>query len=251
MSIRFEEQTREELRAAAPDALVVLPVGAIEQHGPHLPVGVDTYAVTQIAHAAAQTLGGQIPLYVAPTLPFGSSHHHLPFGGTLSLSTETYLRVLVDLVESLVAGGFRRVFILNGHGGNNELIQLAARDMALRHPVSVAAASYWSIAWEALVAADAHQHGGLPGHAGIFETSLMLALRPELIREPRPHRDDLGGADPRGYSPYRAELHGSWQRINGFTDSPDLASAERGQRYLGVIVPEVARAFAEFYQRAA
>src|SRR5262249_41520040 len=158
------------------DALLVLPVGAIEQHGPHLPVAVDTYAVTHIARAAAEQAAGQIPILVAPTLPFGSSHHHLPFGGTLSLGTETYYRVLIDLAESLIAGGFRRIFFLNGHGGNNELIQLAARDLALRHPAHLAAASYWTIAWQALVAERANDSAGLPGHAGTFETSLMLAL---------------------------------------------------------------------------
>jgi creatinine amidohydrolase len=246
---RFEEYTREELQALAPEALVVLPVGAIEQHGPHLPVGVDTYAVTHIAHAAAALLNDQIPVLVAPTLPYGSSHHHLPFGGTLSISTETYLRTVGDLVESLIIGGFRRIFILNGHGGNNELIQLVARDMALRHPAHIAAASYWSIAWEALIASNAQQQGGLPGHAGIFETSLMLALHPTLIHEPRPQRADPGNTDTRGYTPFRTELHGAWQRINGYTDSPALANAELGEQHLSVIVAEVAKAFVTFHQQ--
>lgn len=246
----FEEYTREKLRALAPEALVILPVGAIEQHGPHLPVGVDTYAVTHIAHAAAALITAA-PVLVAPTLPYGSSHHHLPYGGTLSISTETYLRTVSDLVESLIVSGFRRIFILNGHGGNNELIQLVARDMALRHPAHIAAASYWSIAWEALVASDAQRQGGLPGHAGIFETALMLALHPQLIREPRPHREDPGDTDTRGYAPFRAELHGAWQRIDGYTDSPDRASAALGEQHLSVIVAEVAKAFLAFYQQTA
>jgi creatinine amidohydrolase len=248
MRLLLEELTREEARAAAPDALLILPVGATEQHGPHLPVGVDTYTVTHIARAAAAEIAGQLPALVAPTLPFGSSHHHLPFGGTLSLGTETYYRALADLAESLIVCGFRRIFILNGHGGNSELIQLVARDLALKHPAHLAAAPYWSIAWDALVAAQAHANAGLPGHAGTFETSLILALRPELVREPRPHRDALAGDDPRGFEPYRAELHGAWQRIEGYTDSPDQASAELGQRYLAIIVGEVARALIEFYQ---
>src|SRR5690349_8269436 len=181
MSLLFEEHTREELRALAPKALLVLPVGAIEQHGPHLPVGTDRFSAEHIARAAAASASRQIPVLVAPTLPFGSSQHHLPFGGTMSLGTETYYRVLTELCESLVSGGFRRIFILNGHGGNNELIQLVARDIALRHPAHLAAAPYWTIAWEALVAEAAHERAGLPGHAGTFETSLIMALRPELV----------------------------------------------------------------------
>jgi creatinine amidohydrolase len=249
MRLLLEELTRDEARAAASDALLVLPVGATEQHGPHLPIGVDTYAVTHIARAAAAEIAGQLPVLVAPTLPFGSSHHHLPFGGTLSLGTETYYRVLADLGESLIACGFRRIFILNGHGGNSELIQLVARDLALKHPAHLAAAPYWTIAWDALVAAQAHTKAGLPGHAGTFETSLILALRPELVHEPRPHRDAPEGSDPRGFQPYRAELNSAWQRIEGYTDSPDQASAEQGERYLALIVREVARALIEFYQR--
>ncbi|MBA3945601.1 MAG: creatininase family protein [Herpetosiphonaceae bacterium] len=250
MHLLLEELTRVEARAQAPETLLILPVGATEQHGPHLPVGVDAYTVTHIAREAATALQGQLPVLVAPTLPFGSSHHHLPFGGTMSLSTETYYRVLMDLIESCIVSGFRRIFVLNGHGGNNELIQLAVRDLALKHPVQLAAASYWTIAWNALIAAEAHLHGGLPGHSGIFETSLMLALRPELVREPRPHRDAPEGTAPQGLMPYRAELHGSWQRIDGYTDSPDQANAKLGEHYLAVIVQAVAQALTEFCELA-
>jgi creatinine amidohydrolase len=251
MSLLFEEHTRTELRALAPDTLLVLPVGATEQHGPHLPVGTDRFTAEHVARAAAAQASSQIQVLVAPTLPFGSSQHHLPFGGTLSLGTETYYRVLSDLCESSITCGFRRIFILNGHGGNNELIQLVARDIALKHPAHVAAAAYWTIAWDALIAEQAHVRAGLPGHAGTFESSLIMALRPELVREPRPHHDDPAGSEPSGfYAPYRAELHGAWQRMNGYTDSPDQANAERGERYLAAIAGAVARAFIEFYHSA-
>ena len=243
----FADQTREALRAAAADSLLVFPVGATEQHGPHLPVATDQLTVEYIARAAARAAAQQIPVVVAPTLPFGSSHHHLPFGGTMSLGTEVYYRTVFDLCESLVSGGFRRIFILNGHGGNNELVQLVARDLALKHPVHAAAASYWVAAWDALAAQ--HEQGGLPGHAGIFETSVMLALRPELVQEPRPHRDlPAAPPAPRPYPAVRAEHHGSWQAIDGHSDSPDLADAERGKRYLGAAVDAIAAAFVDFYQ---
>lgn len=243
----FGELTREALRAAADDSLLVFPVGATEQHGPHLPVATDHFSVEYIAREAARAAAERIPVIVAPTLPFGSSHHHLPFGGTMSLSTEVYYRTVFDLCESLVGGGFQRIFILNGHGGNHELIQLVARDLALKHPVQVAAASYWVAAWDALSAV--HEQGDLPGHAGIFETSVMMALRPELVREPRPKRELPAAAAPqRPYSAVRVERHGSWRAINGHSDSPDLADAERGKQYLATAVGAVAEAFVEFYQ---
>jgi len=246
----FQEFTRTELRDLAPHALAVFPVGATEQHGPHLPVGTDCYAVEQIARDAAARVAGAIPVVVAPTLPFGSSHHHLPFGGTMSLGTEIYYRVMHDLVESLITDGFRRIFIVNGHGGNDEVVQLVARDLARTHPAHIAAASYWDIAWDALVAEDAHLSGGLPGHAGAFEASLVLALHPDLVREPRPHRDDVTVSDPRGHRAYRAEFHGRWEEVDGYSDSPDRATSERGRTYLAAVVHAVGDAFTAFYDAA-
>jgi len=247
-TLLLRELTREQARARAPEALLVFPVGALEQHGPHLPVGTDDYLVENVARQAAAKAADRIPVLVAPTLPFGSSHHHLPFGGTMSVSTETYYRVVRELTESLLIDGFRRIFILNGHGGNHELIQLVARDLALTHEADLAAASYWTIAWDALTALGLHEHGRLPGHAGVFETSAILALHPELVREPRPHRDGPFAVSPRASAPYRSELHGSWQRIEGFTDSPDRGSAVLGRRALDAIAGAVAAAFVEFYQ---
>jgi creatinine amidohydrolase len=246
----FQELTRAELRAMAPHTLVVLPVGAIEQHGPHLPVATDFFAAEQVARTAAALAAEEIPVLVAPTMPFGSSHHHLPFGGTMSLSTETYYRVIYELAESLIISGFRRIFIVNGHGGNHELLQLVARDLALKHDAHLAAGSYWNVAWDALVAEGAHIPGELPGHAGAFETSVVMALRPELVTEPRPHRSGATGSDPRSFaSPYRSEVHGWWQSIDGYTDSPDRGEAIRGEAYLAVAARSVAKALVEFYSK--
>jgi len=116
--ILFAEMTRQELRAIAGETTVVLPLGATEQHGPHLPAGTDFFTVDRLAQAAAERAAAEIAITVTPALPFGSSNHHLIFGATLSLRTETYYRVLNDLLRSLVTDGFRRIFLLNGHGGN-------------------------------------------------------------------------------------------------------------------------------------
>jgi len=245
----FAEMNREQLRAEAPASLAVLPIGATEQHGPHLPTGTDFFTVESLAREAAARTPDDVPIIVTPTLPFGSSHHHFVFGATLSLSTETYFRVLCDLLESLVTDGFRRIFVINGHGGNHELAQLAARDIALRHPVQIAATSYWSLAWNDLVAVEAHKGRRLPGHAGDFESSIVLSLRPELSSAGWPHRDGVFESDPSGAPPkYRDERHGWWREINGFTDSPDVATAEKGENFRKAIVGSLAAAFQEFYR---
>ena len=163
--VLFHELTREEARALVPQALVVLPVGSTEQHGPHLPVITDTISVEHIARAAAAEAAKTVPVLVTPTLPFGSSDHHLPFGGTMSMRTDTYYRVLCELVESLITGGAKRVFIINGHGGNHEVAQLAARDVALKHPVSVAPGRTGRRVGRP-DRREAHTVGRFPGNAG-------------------------------------------------------------------------------------
>jgi creatinine amidohydrolase len=249
----FDELTRVRLRELAETALVVWPVGATEQHGPHLPTGTDAmHAEWVTREAATRAAGLGVTVVVAPTLRIGSSQHHLPFGGTMSLPSETYYRTVRAGVESLVTDGFRRVVVVNGHGGNHELIQLVVRDLALEIPdVHLAAGSWWTIAWDALVAAGAAEVGRFPGHAGRFETSLMLAMRPELVVHPLPHRDQPGSTDPRRFgADLRAEHAGSWQAIDGFGDSPDLASAELGRRWLDVSADAVAASLAAFHRES-
>jgi creatinine amidohydrolase len=251
--VLFDELTRVASRALAADGLVVWPVGATEQHGPHLPTGTDAMHAEWVAREAAVRAGALgVSVVVAPTLRIGSSAHHLPFGGTMSIPTETYLRVIRAGVESLAAGGFRRIFVVNGHGGNHELIQLAVRDLALELPdVHLAAGSWWAIAWDALVAAGAAEIGRFPGHAGRFETSLVLAMRPDLVVEPLPHRDDPGTTDPRRFGgDFRGEHSGFWQSIDGYGDSPDLASAELGRRWLDVASDAVAAAYVTFQRQS-
>ncbi len=247
----LQEITRVESNTRAVDSLLIFPVGALEQHGPHLPVGTDYLTVESLTRQAAVKAQSTVPVVVAPTLPFGSSQHHVPFGGTMSIGTETYYRLVSDLTESLIQGGYRRFFIVNGHGGNHELLQLVARDLALKHPVSIAAASYWTVAWDALVALDAHQPGRLPGHAGFFETSLMLSLHGALIdRAKLPHREHVASTDPRGFArPYRAEHAGAWQAIDGYSDSPDRADPQLGKKYLAAIVETLSAAMIEFHQQ--
>jgi creatinine amidohydrolase len=248
-SILFAELTRTDLADLAPRALAVVPLGATEQHGPHLPTGTDFFHAEWVARDAAARAADRIPLVVTPTLPFGSSEHHFPFGGTISLPSTLYFDTVSAIVESLVRDGFRRIFLVNGHGGNHELIQIVARDIALRLPVAVAASSWWNAAWDVMVAAGALEVGRLPGHAGGFETSLVMAMRPELVdagrlptREPAPSPPDLR------FPPLvREERAGFWQSLDGYSDGPGLANAESGRRWLEVAAAELERLFVAFH----
>lgn len=245
----LQEITRGEAARRASGALAVLPVGATEQHGPHLPLGTDFLIVEHVARAAALRGRPNIDVLVAPTFQIGSSHHHLSFGGTISLATEQYYGALRDMVTSLIGSGFRRIFIINGHGGNHEIIQLVVRDLALSHGCNLAAASYWELARKSLAEHSPDLGERLPGHAGAFETSLIMALHPDLVSNPLPHRtaEELARTTVPS-APFRAERHGFWQSIDGFTDSPDQASAERGQQLLEIIIAAVAAALVSFAQ---
>jgi creatinine amidohydrolase len=248
---RFHSMTRDEIGGCALGSTALLPVAATEQHGPHLPVCVDTLVAERLATAVAERASPEASIIVCPTVTFGASHHHLVFPGALSLSSDTLLRVLRDLTDSLVSSGFRRVFLLNAHGGNEEVVRLAARELALRHDVLAGAASYTTLAWEAMASDRAtFRFGRTPGHAGGFETSLMLFLAPELVRSdmlPLPGRGagEWTDADPAGKP--LIHRHGSWRAIDGVSDDAREASAERGQRLFDLIVAHTCDVLKQFH----
>jgi creatinine amidohydrolase len=250
LSVHFAELTREEARELGPRGLVVVPFGATEQHGPHLPLGTDTLHLSHIAVAAAERAARSVPIAVAPALPYGSSDHHLPFGGTMSLSNATLTQVALELGRSLVTGGCRRLFFLNGHGGNVDVLRTAARDLALECPVDVAVASWWDTAATELSVAGLEMDARVPGHAGAFETAVGLAVHPRLVRaRPADRATLVPGATAAGAAvapPYRVERHGAWGEFDGYTDYPLHATEEHGRHYVGVAIARLAAAFVAF-----
>ena len=249
MSVLFMEMTREEINAVAPKAIAVLPTAAIEQHGPHMATGVDTILVSEVTRRAAGKAADRVPVVVAPTLPFGSSHHHYPFGGTISYTAPNFIGAIQDILEGLVRCGFRKLVAINGHGGNSDHVGVVGQDLVNRlgHPVAVATGNYWNMAKPALLAADLLPAGEIPGHAGRFETSLMLALRPDLVREEARQATQYAAPEALGLDVDLAgavvQVHGTWGKGPGHTDHPATASAELGHALLQVLVD----AIAEFY----
>ena len=242
------EMTREQIRQTARDTVVVLPTAATEQHGPHLPVITDTTICETVARRAAKIASAEAWVTVAPTVVFGNSHHHLPFAGVLSLRSETFTQVLKDLCDCLVRSGYQRILILNGHGGNDEAIRSVARDFGIDYQVLVGASSYWTVAHDAVVGEGrVSEVGSYPGHAGGFETSCIMALRPELVDSANmPQREGRAFGRRGDTGPLTIYGHRDMERINGHTDDPRLASAEAGERFLTLIAREVARTMVAF-----
>lgn len=237
----------------APSTVAVLPVAAVEQHGPHLPVTTDTDLVTAIACAAESELSGQIIL--CPTLPYGSSDHHLSFPGTLSIGPQRYTQVVVDLLNSLIKSGFRRIIVLNGHGGNSVPVRqaLASLVKSLSPEIDIALVTYWELAGSAFAGAPPLESPAL-SHACEYETSMMLHLASERTRFDRVDRARRPAsneyiawedeAPSRGvFTVRRTEFLSS----NGSSGEPQRATAEKGAH----LFSQAVGAFVTFVRRFA
>ena len=222
-------ELREVSRAGS---LILAPIAAVEQHSRHLAVLTDTVLVTGVAEGVEQRLPDSVVLL--PTLWFGASHHHLRFGATLSASVDTHIDMLCDLLTPLLDDGWRRVMILNGHGGNIDTMQTALRRLQPRYRDRVlSAASYWDLAAEELAALAEGPRKSM-GHACEFETSMMLALRPDLVRRDQIH-DDPPRDDATLRGLYLAE--DMKQRTDhGAVGYPELATADKGRAFLAAAV---------------
>jgi creatinine amidohydrolase len=191
----WKELTAEELRAkAATDAIVVLPVGSMEQHGPHLPVGVDTILTECVCRVGAEAaVGDDVAVVVAPTVWCGMAEHHMAFGGTFSFDIPTYLAVLLAFLRSIERHGFKRVLIVNGHGGNTAALNAFLPDLARETRLLVFAVGYFDLPRTDIAPLLEDQTG--VQHACEVETSLMMVVAPDLVRHER-IAEAFGGLDP-------------------------------------------------------
>jgi creatinine amidohydrolase len=160
----------------------VLPLGATEQHGPHLPLSVDTALVDGVVNAALGRLAATDPVLVLPTQTLGLSTEHTAFAGTLHLSPQTLIQLWCDIGASVARAGVKKLLMFNAHGGNVGLMDVVARELRAQHGLIVYSSSWYSLPLEASVmgqfSADEHRFGI---HAGDMETSMMLALSPASV----------------------------------------------------------------------
>lgn len=179
--VEWARLTAADLRErAAADAIVLLPVASTEQHGPHLATGVDTLLCGEICRRAARDLvARRTPAVLAPTLWAGLAEHHVAFGGSFSLTVATYHALLRDLCGSILRAGFRRVVLVNGHGGNMSALNALSVELTRELDAPIAVATYWLLAEDAFSAILEDQRSIL--HACEGETSMMMALAPDLV----------------------------------------------------------------------
>ena len=161
--------------------IAVLPVAAVEQHGPHLPVCVDACINQGIIDEVMQRLPEDLPVTFLPLMPIGKSNEHNAYPGTLSLSAETLIRLWTEIGESVARAGIRKMVIVNSHGGQPQIMDIVARDLRVRLDMFVVTVSYGALGRPPGLFQDSELRHGI--HGGSHETSLMLYLRPDLVRD--------------------------------------------------------------------
>lgn len=232
-SVLWQDLTAEELRAkAARDTIVILPVASMEQHGPHLAVGVDTILCSAVCKAAAEQ-ASDLDIVVAPTLWCGMAEHHMAFGGTFTFDIPTYRAVLLALLKSLERHGFHRVLIVNGHGGNIAALSAFLPDFARETSLAIRATTYFMLARRAMEPAMEDQTSVM--HACEVETSMMMALAPELVRTERlPEAFGMRDADPDALMRPTVARYAAFRDMTetGVIGDARRANAEKGQAFL-------------------
>ena len=164
---------------AARDWIAVLPLAATEQHGPHLPVGVDSIIAEGMIAASINTLPDDAPVTFLPLQEICKSNEHIDFAGTLTLGWQTVINGWIEIGDSVARAGLRTLIIVTSHGGNTAPIEIVARELRQRHGMQVITTSWGRLGrWEEIYA---YQEPIIDIHAGLSETSVMLALRPDLV----------------------------------------------------------------------
>ncbi|MBR1217874.1 creatininase family protein [Bradyrhizobium sp. U87765 SZCCT0131] len=246
--LRLEFMSFEEVSnaLAAGISTVLIPCGAVEQHGPHLPLCMDADHADALAEQIARRLADAL---IAPTIKVGCSTHHLGFSGTISLRPETFEAMCLDYCTSLARHGFKRILMFSGHIGNFPILRDSLPRLKRAVPQDVEIAAFcdsiaWIDRWRHAVAEAGGDADSVGGHADIAETALMMYLRPDSVRRDRFEVGHLGALS-------EEQLHAMWKNgiksvtHNGIIGDPHGATADIGRRCLEAIADLLVTSFGE------
>ncbi|MGI8606373.1 MAG: creatininase family protein [Gaiellaceae bacterium] len=241
----YERLTWPEVRfAAEQDRVCLSPVATLEDHGPHLPIDTDLRITSEICRRVAERAGDDVVLL--PAIPHGYSPHHMDFPGAITIGLDTFTNYLLDVGRSLARHGFRRMLYLNGHGSNQNLVEMAARLVGVEFPNVLAAAAFYLSGQESLRKIDAlrdSEQGGM-AHACELETSIYLAIDPEAVDMSKAV-DELGYQQSEyaymDWSDGPLKLMPWWSSFSttGVQGRATRGTAEKGEKLLEAAVLEV------------
>jgi creatinine amidohydrolase len=218
------------------NVVIIQPIGAIEQHGPHLPIAVDSAISLGVLGKALEQLPQDIPAYALPCLYYGKSNEHSGFPGTITLSSQTLLAVITEMAQSIYASGFRKLVLMNSHGGQPQIIEIAARDIHQKYPdFAVFPLFTWRVphlVGEMLTPRE--QVYGI--HGGDAETSIMLSLLPEQVHMDKAVKEYPQGLPEDSLLDMEGKLPFAWLTKelskSGVMGDATVASKEKGDRIL-------------------
>ena len=236
--VLWSRMTAAELRdAAAADAIVLLPAASTEQHGPHLATGVDAFLGGEGCRRVALRVAERRPVVVAPTLWIGLAEHHVGLGGTFSVSLSTYYALLRDLCDSILRAGFRKILIVNSHGGNFAALVAMITDLARDLKAPIGMTTLYTLPHATGAYAEVLEDQTEVRHACEAETSMMLAAFPDCVRTDKVPEafgpSEIGSPMKRPlvvFSPF-AELTAS-----GVMGDARRASAAKGEKLFDIAV---------------
>lgn len=232
------------VKGEASRTVVVLPIGSTEQHGPHLPVQTDTLLATEVAQRAAALCAPDLPVLVLPALWVSLAEHHMALPGTLTLDHATVLSFIRCIVRSLSRQGYKRIFLLNGHGGNVNALAAVVDQLTPELDVDLATATYWVAAAERF--AEILEQQKTVMHACEAETSMLMHLRPDLIDGDAARTVDApatGFFQIGGVHRWRPVSHWS---CSGVVGVPRLANPQKGAMLLDAAADSIALALRNF-----
>lgn len=234
------------------NSLIIQPIGAIEQHGPHLPIVVDAAIATAVVGQALSQLDDAIAAYALPTLCYGKSNEHAQFPGTITLSATTLMAVLTETAQSLYKSGFRKLILINAHGGQPQVLEIVARDLRQQYPdLMVFPHFVWGAPHQAkeIVGAEEYEQGI---HAGDVETSVMLTLMSEQIEMDKAVREFPVPFAPENLLSLEGNLPTAWMMQDlsrsGVVGDATVASAEKGKAILDSVAAGWVKVFEEIYR---
>ncbi|MCC5970288.1 MAG: creatininase family protein [Pararhodobacter sp.] len=243
MTPYYGKLTWEEVRDADKDRVVILSVSATEDHGPHMALDTDTLLGTSIADGVAKAAPDEV--FIMPPIPYGFNEHHKDFPGVIWIGPETLIAFITDVTRSLAHHGFRRLLLLNSHGSNHSVLDLAARKTVIENEIICVSASYWNLMSDRINAMRASETGGI-AHACEFEAAMYMHLDPAHIYPERAAKQVVHNPDSRYFNldlasgGARAMLMRWWSEHSpdGTMGDPTVATAENGKRFFDAAVEE-------------